>query len=43
MKKSHVVVYSALLLLLGSVCSQAQQSLTTTRNSDSNADSQPLS
>src|ERR1019366_7537474 len=39
MKKSHVVVYSALLLLLGSVCSQAQQSLTSTRNGDSNAGS----
>src|ERR1039458_6073068 len=37
MKKSHVVVYSALLLLLGSVCSQAQQSLASTRNGDSNA------
>jgi predicted membrane protein len=35
MKKSHVVVYSA--LLLGSVCSQAQQSMTSTRNGDSNA------
>jgi len=35
MKKSHVVVYSA--LLLGSVCSQAQQSTTSTRNGDSNA------
>src|ERR1039458_677672 len=43
MKKSHVVVYSALLLLLGSVCSQAQQSLTSTRNGDSNAGSQAVS
>jgi probable HAF family extracellular repeat protein len=43
MKKSHVVVYSALLLLLGSVCSQAQQSLTSTRNGNSNAGSQALS
>jgi hypothetical protein len=43
MKKSHVVVYSALLSLLGSVCSQAQQSLTSTRNGDSNASSQVLS
>jgi probable HAF family extracellular repeat protein len=42
MKKAHVV-YSALLLLLGSVCSQAQQSLTSTRNGGSNADSQALS
>src|ERR1039458_4691618 len=37
MKKSHVVVYSALLWLLGSVCSQGQQSLASTRNGDSNA------
>src|SRR6204780_3744848 len=43
MKKPHVVVYSALLLLLGSVSSQAQQSLTSTRNGDSNAGSQALS
>jgi hypothetical protein len=43
MKKSHVVVYSALLLLLGSVCSQAQQSLASTRNGDSNAGSQSVS
>jgi predicted membrane protein len=43
MKKSHVVVYSALLLLLGSVCSQAQQSLASTRNGDSNAGSQAVS
>ena len=43
MKKSHVVVYSALLLLLGSVCSQAQQGLTSTRNGDSNAGSQAVS
>jgi hypothetical protein len=43
MKKSHVVVYSALLLLLSSVCSQAQQSLTSTRDGDSNAGSQALS
>ncbi|MGA8431181.1 MAG: hypothetical protein WB729_15265 [Candidatus Sulfotelmatobacter sp.] len=40
MKNSHVVTYSALLLLLGSVCSQAQQSLTSTRNGDSNVGSQ---
>jgi uncharacterized repeat protein (TIGR03803 family) len=43
MKKSPVMVYSALLLLLGSVCSQAQQSLTATRNGDANAGSQALS
>jgi uncharacterized repeat protein (TIGR03803 family) len=43
MKKSHVVGYSALLLLLGSVCSQAQQSLTSTRNGDSNAGGQAVS
>jgi hypothetical protein len=43
MKKVHVAMYSALLLLLGSACSQAQQSLTSTRNDDSNADSQGVS
>lgn len=43
MKKPHVVVYSALLLLLGSVSSQAQQSLTSTRDGDSDAGSQALS
>jgi predicted membrane protein len=43
MKKSHVVVYSALLLLFGGVCSQAQQNLTSTTNGDSSADSQSLS
>ncbi len=43
MKKSHGVVYSALLLLLGSVCSQAQQSSASTRDGDSNAGSQAVS
>ena len=43
MKKSHAVVYSALLLLLGSACSQAQQGLTSTGNGDFNAGSQALS
>jgi uncharacterized membrane protein len=43
MKKSHVLVYSALLLLLVSVCSQAQQGLTSTRNGDSDVGSQALS
>jgi hypothetical protein len=43
MKKSHVVVYSALLLLLGSACSQAQQSLTSTGTGDANAGSLALS
>jgi len=43
MKKVHVVVYSALLLLFGSALSQAQQSLASTRDSDSNAGSQAIS
>jgi hypothetical protein len=43
MKKVHVVVYSALLLLFSSALSQAQQSLASTRNSDSNAGSQAIS
>jgi len=43
MKKVPVVMYSALLLLLGSACSQAQQSLASTRNGDSNAGSQAVS
>jgi hypothetical protein len=40
MKKVHVVMYSALLLLFCCAWSQAQQSLASTRNNDSNADSQ---
>jgi trimeric autotransporter adhesin len=43
MKKVHVVMYSALLLLFCSALSQAQQSLASTRNNDSNADSQVVS
>jgi trimeric autotransporter adhesin len=42
MKKVHVVMGSVLLLVLGSACSQAQQSLASTRNSDSKADSQSV-
>src|ERR1700684_1766683 len=40
MKKVHVVMYSALLLLFCSALGQAQKSLASTRNSDSNAGSQ---
>ena len=40
MKKVHVVMYSALLLLFCSALSQAQQNLASTRNGDSNPDSQ---
>jgi Chaperone of endosialidase len=40
MKKVHVVLYSALLLLFGSVLSPAQQSSASAGNGDSNADSQ---
>jgi hypothetical protein len=40
MKKVHVAMYSALLLLFCCAGSQAQQSLVSTRNNDSNADSQ---
>jgi hypothetical protein len=43
MKKVHVVMYSALLLMFCSALSQAQQSLASTRNSDSNAGSQAAS
>jgi trimeric autotransporter adhesin len=43
MKKVHVVVYSALLLLFSSALSQAQQSLASTRNGDSKAGSQAVS
>jgi trimeric autotransporter adhesin len=43
MKKVHVVMCSALLLLFCSALSQAQQSLASTRNGDSNADSQVVS
>jgi len=43
MKKVQVVKYSALLLLFCSALSQAQQSLASTRNNDSNADSQVVS
>jgi hypothetical protein len=39
MKKVHVVMCSALLLLFCGALSQAQQSLTSTRNSTSNAGS----
>jgi hypothetical protein len=42
MKKVRVVMYSALLLLFGSACSQAQQSLASTRNDTANADSQSV-
>jgi hypothetical protein len=40
MKKVHVVMYAALLLLFCCACSQAQQSLASSRNNDSNADGQ---
>jgi trimeric autotransporter adhesin len=40
MKKLHVAMYSALLLLFCSVVGQAQQSVAPARNSDSNADNQ---
>ena len=43
MKKVQVVMYSALLLLFGSACSQAQQSLASTRNGNSNPGSQSVS
>ena len=43
MKNVHVVTYSALLLFLGSACSQAQQSLASTRNGNSSANSQVVS
>src|SRR5271154_6660227 len=42
MKSARVVMYSALLLLFGSACSQAQQSLASTRNDTANADSQSV-
>src|SRR5208283_5635478 len=40
MKNVHVVMCSALLLLFCCACSQAQQSLASSRNNDSNADGQ---
>lgn len=43
MKKFHVVMYSALLLLFCRALGQAQQSLTSTRNSTSTAGGQVVS
>ncbi len=43
MKKVHVVMCSALLLLFCCACSQAQQSSASTRNSDPNASGQAVS
>jgi len=43
MKRVHVAMYSALLLLFCSARSQAQQNLASTRNSDSNAGGQAVS
>jgi trimeric autotransporter adhesin len=43
MKTVHVVMYSALLLLFGGAGSQAQQSLASTRNDNSNAGGQVVS
>src|SRR5579863_2760321 len=43
MKTARVVMCSALLLLLGSACSQAQQSLASTRNGNSSPGSQSAS
>jgi hypothetical protein len=42
MKRTRVVMYSGLLLLFGSACSQAQQGLASTRNDAVNADGQSV-